>query len=101
MDVFPLPNATPALRDSERLAKALTCKPAASGWRDFFRYVTNDIKMIISAERKKPVTTSKRDASKAAKLLHSKNKEVRSVAGSDLAQAKRGKKRGSRKSGRR
>jgi hypothetical protein len=42
------------------------------------------------------MTASKRDASKAAKLLHSKrtSKNVKSVAGSDLAQArhhKRGK----------
>jgi len=36
------------------------------------------------------MTTSKRDASKASKLLRtSKNKLVRSVAGSDLAQTKR------------
>ncbi len=36
------------------------------------------------------MTTSKTDASKAAKLLRkSKNKAVLSVAGSDLAQAKR------------
>jgi hypothetical protein len=35
------------------------------------------------------MATSKRDASKASKLLRtSKNKTVRSVAGSDLAQAK-------------
>lgn len=35
------------------------------------------------------MTTSKKDASKAAKLLrNSKSKAVRSVAGSDLAQAK-------------
>jgi hypothetical protein len=37
------------------------------------------------------MTTSKRDASKASKLLKSKTapKAVKSVAGSDLAQAKR------------
>jgi hypothetical protein len=37
------------------------------------------------------MTTSKRDASKAGKLLKSKTvpKAVKSVAGSDLAQAKR------------
>jgi hypothetical protein len=36
------------------------------------------------------MTTGKRDASKASKLLRtSKSKVVRSVAGSDLAQAKR------------
>jgi len=36
------------------------------------------------------MTTSKKDASKASKLLSSKNssKNVKSVAGSDLAQAK-------------
>ncbi|MGD9658394.1 MAG: hypothetical protein AB7U61_12305 [Methylocystis sp.] len=36
------------------------------------------------------MTTSKRDASKASKLLRSKtsSKDVKSVAGSDLAQAK-------------
>ncbi len=36
------------------------------------------------------MTTSKKDASKASKLLSSKNtpKTVKSVAGSDLAQAK-------------
>jgi len=35
------------------------------------------------------MTTSKKDASKASKLLRtSKSKTVRSVAGSDLAQAK-------------
>lgn len=35
------------------------------------------------------MTTSKKDASKASKLLRtSKNKTVKSVAGSDLAQAK-------------
>lgn len=35
------------------------------------------------------MTTSKRDASKASKLLRTnKSKDVRSVAGSDLAQAK-------------
>lgn len=39
------------------------------------------------------MATSKRDASKASKLLRtSKNKTVRSVAASDLAQAKRRKK---------
>lgn len=37
------------------------------------------------------MTTSKRDASKAGKLLASSpSKTVRSVAGSDLAQAKKG-----------
>jgi hypothetical protein len=37
------------------------------------------------------MTTGKKDASKAAKLLStSKSAAVRSVAGSDLAQAKRG-----------
>lgn len=48
------------------------------------------------------MATSKRDASKAAKLMHSPNKNVRSVAASDLAQAKRhaGKRSGGRKSGR-
>lgn len=48
------------------------------------------------------MTTSKRDASKAAKLLktsHSKN--VRSVAGSDLAQAKNRKQSATRKPARR
>ncbi len=36
------------------------------------------------------MATSKKDASKASKLLRtSKSKAVRSVAGSDLAQAKR------------
>ena len=35
------------------------------------------------------MTTSKRDASKAAKLIHDPKKEVRSVAASDLAQTKR------------
>jgi len=40
------------------------------------------------------MATSKKDASKASKLLRtSKNKMVRSVAGSDLAQAKRKKKK--------
>lgn len=36
------------------------------------------------------MTTGKKDASKAGKLLHTKNtsKTVRSVAGSDLSQAK-------------
>ena len=44
------------------------------------------------------MATSKRDASKAGKLLKtSRSKNVRSVAGSDLAQAKRQ----SRQSGRR
>jgi hypothetical protein len=48
------------------------------------------------------MTTSKRDASKAAKLMHSGNKEVRSVAASDLAQSRRkDARKGSRKSGRR
>ena len=35
------------------------------------------------------MTTSKRDASKAAKLMHDPKKEVRSVAASDLAQTRR------------
>lgn len=35
------------------------------------------------------MTTSKSDARKAAKLMHSRSKAVRSVAASDLAQAKR------------
>jgi hypothetical protein len=40
------------------------------------------------------MTTSKKDASKAARLLKkSKNKDVKSVAGSDLAQARRKKKK--------
>lgn len=41
--------------------------------------------------RRKRMTTSKKDASKASKLLSSPktNKTVKSVAGSDLAQAKR------------
>ena len=40
------------------------------------------------------MTTSKSDARKASKLLRtSKSKTVRSVAGSDLAQAKRGKRK--------
>lgn len=40
------------------------------------------------------MATSKKDASKASKLLRtSKNKTVKSVAGSDLAQAKRKKKK--------
>jgi len=40
------------------------------------------------------MATSKRDASKASKLLRtSKSKTVRSVAGSDLAQAKRHKRK--------
>ena len=43
------------------------------------------------------MTTSKYDASKAAKLMHSRSAAVRSVAASDLAQAKR---KGSRKAGR-
>jgi hypothetical protein len=40
------------------------------------------------------MTTSKRDASKASKLLRSKksSKSVKSVAGSDLSQAKKKKK---------
>jgi hypothetical protein len=48
------------------------------------------------------MTTSKRDASKAARLIKSKNADVRSVAGSDLAQTKRKKgRKSSRKSSRR
>jgi hypothetical protein len=44
------------------------------------------------------MTTSKRDASKASKLLRtSRSKTVRSVAGSDLAQAKRRKRQSARK----
>jgi hypothetical protein len=44
------------------------------------------------------MTTSKKDASRAAKLLrNSKSKNTRSVAGSDLAQAKR---KGSKKANR-
>ncbi len=43
------------------------------------------------------MTTSKKDASKAAKLMHSPKRDVRSVAASDLAQAKR---KHARKSGR-
>jgi len=41
------------------------------------------------------MTTSKKDASKASKLLSSKStpKNVKSVAGSDLAQAKHKKKK--------
>jgi hypothetical protein len=47
------------------------------------------------------MTTSKRDASKAAKLMHNPKKDVRSVAASDLAQTKRKHPRkSSRKSGR-
>ena len=49
------------------------------------------------------MTTSKKDASKAGKLLSSPktSKAVKSVAGSDLAQAKPGKKKasGTKKSG--
>lgn len=45
------------------------------------------------------MTTSKRDASKAGRLLReSGSKTVRSVAASDLAQSKRGKRKQSRKS---
>lgn len=47
------------------------------------------------------MTTSKKDASKAAKLMRDKNKNVRSVAASDLAQSRRGQKKSGRKSGRR
>jgi len=46
------------------------------------------------------VTTSKKDASEAASLMHDKSAKVRSVAASDLAQAKRHRKRQSRKGGR-
>lgn len=47
------------------------------------------------------MTTSKQDASKAGKLMHAKSKTVRSVAASDLSQARRkhGRK-GGRKTGR-
>ena len=45
------------------------------------------------------MTTSKKDASEAAQLMHNKNPKVRSVAASDLAQAKR-RRKGGRKSGR-
>ena len=47
------------------------------------------------------MTTSKTDASKAAKLMHDKRKAVRSVAASDLAQSKRKTTKSGRKSGRR
>jgi hypothetical protein len=48
------------------------------------------------------MTTSKKDASEAGKLMHSGNKEVRSVAASDLAQARRKNRgKGGRKSSRR
>jgi hypothetical protein len=44
------------------------------------------------------MATSKKDASKAGKLLRiSSSRTVRSVAGSDLAQAKRGKRQSARK----
>jgi len=47
-----------------------------------------DLEAIVHNEES-TMATSKRDASKASKLLRtSKNKTVRSVAGSDLAQAK-------------
>jgi hypothetical protein len=48
------------------------------------------------------MATSKRDASKASKLLRtSRSKTVRSVAGSDLAQAKHRKRQTARKPSRR
>jgi hypothetical protein len=46
------------------------------------------------------MTTSKKDASEAASLMHDKRKKVRSVAASDLAQAKRHHKRQGKRGGR-
>lgn len=46
------------------------------------------------------MTTSKDDAKKAGKLMHDKDKDVRSVAASDLAQSKRHRRKGPRKGGR-
>lgn len=47
------------------------------------------------------MSTSKGDATKAGRLLHSKNRDVRSIAGSDLAQAKKHQRKTRRKSRRR